>query len=42
MDEPITQIPVWRYSRVQLAAATDKVAVEEPLEIRLMGSPSRY
>ena len=39
MDEPITQIPVWRYSRVQLAAATDKVAVEEPLEIRLHGEP---
>ncbi len=39
MDEPITQIPFWRYSRGQLAAATAKVAVEEPLEIRLHGEP---
>ncbi len=39
MFDPITQFPVWRYPQDQLAAATDKVAVEEPLEIRLRGEP---
>ncbi|MFZ0051697.1 MAG: formate dehydrogenase accessory sulfurtransferase FdhD [Desulfobaccales bacterium] len=39
VDAGITEFPVWRYSQGQLAAATDKVAVEEPLEIRLRGEP---
>ena len=39
MDEPITEFPIWRYQKGRLAAAPDKVAVEEPLEIRLHGEP---
>jgi FdhD protein len=39
MVEPITGISVWRYQAGRLDAAQDKVAVEEPLEIRLRGEP---
>jgi FdhD protein len=39
MDDPITDFPVWRYQQGQVAAAADKVATEEPLEIRLRGEP---
>ena len=39
MDEPINEFPVWRYEEGRLAASQDKVAVEEPLEIRLRGEP---
>ncbi|MGB8991115.1 MAG: formate dehydrogenase accessory sulfurtransferase FdhD [Desulfobaccales bacterium] len=39
MIGPITEFPIWRYQVGRLAAATDKVAVEEPLEIRLHGEP---
>ncbi len=38
-DEPITEFSVWRYPQGQLGTAADKVAVEEPLEIRLHGEP---
>jgi len=33
----IVEFPVWRYQAGRLAAAADKVTVEEPLEIRLQG-----
>jgi FdhD protein len=39
MSEAITEFPVWRCRESQLAMALDKVAVEEPLEIRLHGEP---
>ena len=39
MDGPINKFPVWRYLDGRVAAAADKVAVEEPLEIRLRGEP---
>ena len=39
MGELITEFPVWRFQAGHLAAAADKVAVEEPLEIRLQGDP---
>ena len=39
MVEPITQVAIRRYREGRMAAAPDKVAVEEPLEIRLRGEP---
>ena len=39
VEEPITEFPIWRYLEGRLDTATDKVAVEEPLEIRLRGEP---
>ena len=39
MVELITEFPVYRYQEGHVTAATDKVAVEEPLEIRLHGEP---
>ena len=39
MDEPITEFPVWQYQEGRIATSQDKVAVEEPLEIRLRGEP---
>ncbi len=39
MTGPIIESPVWAYQAGQEAAATDKIAVEEPLEIRLHGEP---
>ena len=39
MDEPIKEFPIQRYRRGHFEAARDRVAVEEPLEIRLMGEP---
>jgi FdhD protein len=39
MGELITEFPVWRFQAGHVAAAADRVAVEEPLEIRLQGDP---
>jgi FdhD protein len=39
MIKPITEFPIWRYQEGRLIAAPDKLAVEEPLEIRLRGEP---
>jgi FdhD protein len=39
MDDPITDFPIWRYQEGQVAAMADKVATEDPLEIRLRGEP---
>ena len=39
MTDPIKEFPMWRYRKGQVAAARDRVAVEEPLEIRLSGEP---
>jgi FdhD protein len=39
MNETIREFPLWRYRDGRLAAARDRVAVEEPLEIRLSGEP---
>jgi FdhD protein len=39
MVEAITQVAIRRYREGRMAAAPDKVAVEEPLEIRLRGEP---
>jgi len=39
MGELITELPVWRFQAGHMAAAADRVAVEEPLEIRLQGDP---
>ncbi len=39
MAEPISQFPVQRYREGRLTTVPDKVAVEEPLEIRLHGEP---
>jgi FdhD protein len=39
MGKLITEFPVWRFQAGHLTAAMDKVAVEEPLEIRLQGDP---
>jgi FdhD protein len=39
MTDPSKEFPMWRYRRGQVAAARDRVAVEEPLEIRLNGEP---
>ena len=39
MTEPIQEFPIRRYRRGQVTEVTDRVAVEEPLEIRLAGEP---
>ncbi|RJR46803.1 MAG: formate dehydrogenase accessory sulfurtransferase FdhD [Deltaproteobacteria bacterium] len=39
MTEPIHEFPIRRYRRDQATELTDRVAVEEPLEIRLAGEP---
>jgi len=39
MTAPIQEFPVWRYRHGEVAAGRDRVAVEEPLEIRLEGEP---
>jgi FdhD protein len=39
MTDPSKEFPMWRYRHGQVAAARDRVAVEEPLEIRLGGEP---
>jgi FdhD protein len=39
MSDPIKEFPMQRYRRGKVAAARDRVAVEEPLEIRLGGEP---
>jgi FdhD protein len=39
MTEPIQELPIWRYRRGKMTAGRDRVAVEEPLEIRLQGEP---
>ena len=39
MIGPISEFPVWRYQAGRVAVATEKVAVEEPLEIRMRGEP---
>lgn len=41
VDEPISEFSIWRYQEGRLDAAPDKVAKEEPLEIRLHGEPFR-
>jgi FdhD protein len=38
-DQPITRFSVWRYQAGRVKAAIDRVAVEEPFEIRLRGEP---
>ncbi len=39
MTEPIQEFPIRRYRQGQVTELTDRVAVEEPLEIRLAGEP---
>jgi FdhD protein len=39
MPEPIKEFPIQRLREGKIAAARDRVAVEEPLEIRLGGEP---
>jgi FdhD protein len=39
MTDPSKEFPMWRYRKGRVAAARDRVAVEEPLEIRLNGEP---
>jgi FdhD protein len=39
MNDPSKQFSVWRWRPDKLAAARDRVAVEEPLEIRIAGEP---
>ena len=39
MDEPIKGFPVWLFGHGKIESARDRVAVEEPLEIRLRGEP---
>jgi FdhD protein len=39
MTEPIQEFPIRRYRQGQVSELTDRVAVEEPLEIRLSGEP---
>ncbi len=39
MTEPIQEFPIRRYLRGKISELTDRVAVEEPLEIRLAGEP---
>jgi FdhD protein len=39
MTKPIQEFPIRRYRQGQVTAFTDRVAVEEPLEIRLAGEP---
>jgi FdhD protein len=39
MTEPIKEFSVWRWRHDKMEAARDRVAVEEPLEIRLGGEP---
>ncbi len=39
MTDLSKELPMWRYRNGQVAAARDRVAVEEPLEIRLNGEP---
>lgn len=39
MSDPTAEFPIWRYQPGKLAPGEDRVAVEEPLEIRLHGEP---
>lgn len=39
MTDPIREIPIRRYRQGKFTAVRDRVAVEEPLEIRLAGEP---
>jgi FdhD protein len=39
MTDPIKEFPVWRQRQGRVEAARDRVAVEEPLQIRLGGEP---
>jgi FdhD protein len=39
MAEPLKELTVWRYRHGDKQAATDRIVVEEPLEIRLAGEP---
>ena len=39
MPEPVKELPMWRWRQGEIEAARDRVAVEEPLEIRLGGEP---
>jgi FdhD protein len=39
MTDPIQEFPIWRFHKGRLQKARDRVAVEEPLEIRLGGEP---
>jgi FdhD protein len=39
MTDPSKEFPMWRYRKGRVAAARDRVAVEEPLEIRINGEP---
>ena len=39
MTEPSKEFTMWRYRKGRVAEARDRVAVEEPLEIRLNGEP---
>jgi FdhD protein len=39
MTETIEKISIWRYRDGRMTAARDRVALEEPLEIRLNGEP---
>jgi FdhD protein len=41
MTDPIQEFSAWRYRDGQVTATRDRVAVEEPLEIRLNGEPFR-
>jgi FdhD protein len=39
MTEPLVELPVWRYRKGHTEKTPDRIVVEEPLEIRLGGSP---
>jgi FdhD protein len=39
MPEPILEFPIRRYRQGRVTETTDRVAVEEPLEIRVQGEP---
>jgi FdhD protein len=39
MAEPLKELSVWRYRKGDQQAASDRVVVEEPLEIRIAGEP---
>jgi FdhD protein len=39
MSEPVAELPVWRYREERVEEASDRIVVEEPLEILLAGEP---
>jgi FdhD protein len=39
MSEPVAELPAWRYREERVEEASDRIVVEEPLEILLAGEP---